>query len=250
MSELLSDSWTLGDHVITVHRHPAVCTTHSQLAAVRNALLNELHQTNVEILKRNKASGAYSDTRHATDVKLHPEPLQPTETDLDALSSPGASSPSVSAKTSNDTGADSAGLQYDWSAILDTLDRSDYVGMSNGYSYPPNESGSSSVKSPFSPNSVIHNGNGHSSGFSSPTLLEEQNKETRRAAEQAAQQLDDLLISLGQFKSITCLRKYRGIRGAMIETTRKKMLSSARFAIIETDASVCLKQKLWPTFID
>ncbi|KAA0192856.1 hypothetical protein FBUS_03232 [Fasciolopsis buskii] len=173
-------------------------------AEVSYALLNELHETNVEILKRNKSSDAFADSRNAQSDKPKPKsiPIPPTETDLDAVSNPSTSSPSASTKLFRETSrtTDSSGMQYDWGAILDTLDRSDYTGMSNGYSYPPNESDSTSTKSPVPLNTTTNNGNGHSSDLSSPTASEEQSKETRRAAEQAAQQLDDLLFSLGQLK--------------------------------------------------
>lgn len=107
-----------------------------------DALLNELHETNVEILKRNKSSDAFADSRNAQSDKPKPKsiPIPPTETDLDAVSNPSTSSPSASTKLFRETSrtTDSSGMQYDWGAILDTLDRSDYTGMSNGYSYPPN----------------------------------------------------------------------------------------------------------------
>ncbi|CAL8107422.1 unnamed protein product [Calicophoron daubneyi] len=164
-----------------------------------DALLNDLHQTNVEILKRNQTSSPFQDyvnTREQSSPKL-------LETEIDAVpSAPSTASHSANAPTSfsSDLPAGQGKNLRDLDEMLYSLDHPEYSSeFSESLLYSPVRSEvSQNVQSPSSSERTVS----QSMATESVDYGEEAgpSPETKLAAEHAAKQLDDLLISLGEIK--------------------------------------------------
>ncbi|TGZ36862.1 hypothetical protein CRM22_011397 [Opisthorchis felineus] len=171
-----------------------------------DALLNELHQTNVEILKRNQ---------HCPEFESRSSDIQqkPLETEIDQVSTPASVRISPldrynAEHMSNERLQPFRDMQ-DWNSMLDMLDQAEYTNLvTNGACGFNGSSAQTSIQSSsVSGNQAVNDHlnfrqtcEANDSKQQQQHEEGEQSEDTKVAAAKAAQQLDDLLFSLGQFK--------------------------------------------------
>ncbi|KAF7258097.1 hypothetical protein EG68_04619 [Paragonimus skrjabini miyazakii] len=165
-----------------------------------DALLNELHQTNVEILKRNQASSMFQDYLPTSEHR------KPQETEIDLCPSPSSTSPSPSSKFPIQVDPRSRNEQtprrnmQELEQMLGLLDQPEYTNLViNGSNYRYDDFARQKSNASSSSNERKTSTNSQATKFPM-TSPDDSAKNTRMAAEMAAQQLDDLLVSLNQFK--------------------------------------------------